>query len=151
MNDPQDADEGLTRAARLLRQHTDTGWTVLRPGLLDQARRVFRSSGPVRGRHELGDYFVREDVLTDQVRQAVDEIPDAAAAAIECVTDDQDELTALTVQISASYGAHLPTLAARVHATTHATVVDLLGDLAPGIDAVHTHVHIDDVVDDRSG
>lgn len=149
MNDPQDTGDALARATDLLRGHTDTGWTRLQPGLLERALGAFRTSEPVRGRHDHGDYFVRTDVLTDQIRRAVDAIPGAAAASITCTTGARDELTGVTMQISAGYGHQLSTLAAQAHAAAHATIVELLGDLAPGVEAVRTHVHIDDVVDER--
>lgn len=151
MNDPQDGGDALARATRLLRGHTDSGWTTLQPGLLQRALGAFRASEPVRGRHDLGDYFVRTDVLTERIRDAVDAVPGAAAISITCTTNDRDELTGVEMTIAATYGSQLSALAADTHVAAHATIVDLLGDLAPATEAVHTHVHIDDVVDDRSG
>ncbi|MFC4071783.1 hypothetical protein [Actinoplanes subglobosus] len=148
MSIPDDAD-ALTRATRLLREHTDAGWTVLSPSILDRMMRVFRPSDPVRGRHAHGDYFVRCDVLTEQIRQAVDAVTGARAADITCVTGDREQLVEVTVEIAASYGTHLPTLAATVHDVTHRAVIDILGDLAPAATAVHSHVHVYDIRDDR--
>ncbi len=146
MSNPDDVD-ALTRATRLLRDHTDEGWTVLSPGILDRMMRVFRPSDPIRGRHRHGDYFVRCDVVTEQIRRAVDALPGAAAADITCVTGDWERLVEVTVEIAADYGSHLPTLATAVHDATHAVVTGILGDLAPGADAVHSHVHVYDIND----
>jgi hypothetical protein len=141
-------DDALSRATRLLRQHTDAGWTEVRGDILDRALRAFRPSEPVRGRHDLGDFFVAADVVVTRLRQAVDEVPLAAAARITCSTDEQQELDGVTIEILAAYGARLIALADEVHATAAQTLTEILGDLAPSAGAIHTHVHIADITDD---
>ena len=138
----------LGQATRLLRQHTDAGWTAISGDILDRAMRAFRPSEPVRGRHRHGDFFVASDVLVTRLRQAVDTIPYGAATRITCVTDDHQQLIDVTIQITAAYGTHLITLAAEFHETAARTLASELGDLAPDTNAIHTHVHIADITDD---
>lgn len=144
MNEKSD-DDMLTEAARMMRRHTDAGWTAMRPGLLDRARRAFRPSAAVRGRHEFGDFFVRADLLVSQLRVAVDAVDGARTADVICATGDDNVLTEVTVQIAADFGSYLPGLAIAVHAAAYATVTGLLGELAPPASAVRTHVHIGDI------
>lgn len=148
MTDHPGNDDALARATQLLRQHTDAGWTAIRGDILDRALRAFRPSDPVRGRHDLGDFFVAADVVVSRLRQAVDTVPLAAASRITCTTDERDELDTVTIQILAAYGARLLSLAEEVHATAARTLAELLGDLAPAAGAIHTHVHIADITDD---
>ncbi len=148
MSDYQDTYDPVARAAQLLRQHTDAGWTVMSANVLARALRAFRPSDPVRGRHNHGDFFVASDVVVARVREAVDAIPQAAATKITCSTNQNHELDGVTIQVIAAYGAHLLTLAEQVYAVTVATLADLLGDLAPNRTAIHTHVHVGDISDD---
>jgi hypothetical protein len=140
--------DALARATRLLRQHTDAGWTAVSADILDRALRAFRPSAPVRGRHDRGDFFVAGDVLVGRIREAVDALPHTAAVRITCGTDERRQLGTVTVQIIAAYGSHLVTLANHVHAATARTLADVLGELAPPREDIHTHVHIGDVTDD---
>jgi hypothetical protein len=144
----QDGNDPVARAAQLLRQHTDTGWTAISANILARAVRAFRPSDPVRGSHEHGDFFVASDVVVARVREATDAVPQATATKITCSTDQRHELDGVTVQIVAAYGAHLLTLAEHVHTVTVTTLTDLLGDLAPTGTAIHTHVHVGDVSND---
>jgi hypothetical protein len=141
-------DDILGQATRLLRQHTDAGWTAISADILTRAVRAFRPSEPVRGRHQLGDFFVASDVIVDRLRQAVDAVPNAAAARITCTTGDRQQLVEVTIQIVAAYGAHLLTLAGHVHDAAARRLAEELGEFAPMSDAIHTHVHIGDVTDD---
>lgn len=141
-------DDALVQATQLLRQHTDAGWTAISADILHRVLRAFRPSDPVRGRHDLGDFFVASDVVVGRLRQAVDAVPDAAATRITCRTNDHQELDAVTVQIVAAYGTHLLTLAGHVHTTAARTLTAVLGDLAPSDADIHTHVHIGDITDD---
>jgi hypothetical protein len=141
-------DDLLGQATRLLRQHTDAGWTAISGDVLQRALRAFRPSEPVRGRHRYGDFFVASDVLVTRLREALDPIPYGAATRITCTTGDEQELTGVTIQIIAAYGTNLLTLAAQFHDIAVATLANELGDLAPDGSAVHTHVHIADVTDD---
>jgi hypothetical protein len=141
-------DDALLQATQLLRQHTDAGWTAISADILHRALRAFRPSDPVRGRHELGDFFVASDVVVALLHQAVDAVPHAAAARITCSTNGHQELDAVTIQIIAAFGTHLLTLAEHIHNTTARTLTDILGDLAPSATAIHTHVHIGDITDD---
>jgi hypothetical protein len=134
----------LAEAARMLRRHTDAGWTAMAPGVLDRVRRAFRPSALMRGSHELGDFHVRADVLVAQVRAAVATVAGARADDVVCDLDD-DILRGVTVEIAARFGVYLPELAAQVHDVAYGAVVDLLGDMAPPAEAVHTHVHISDI------
>ncbi|WP_157437614.1 hypothetical protein [Actinoplanes subtropicus] len=144
----QSGDDVLLQATQLLRQHTDAGWTAISADILHRALRAFRPSDPVRGRHDLGDFFVASDVVVALLRQAVDAFAHAAAARITCSTNEHQELDAVTIQIIAAYGTHLLTLAEQVHTATTRTLTDILGDLAPSAAAIHTHVHIGDITDD---
>ena len=141
-------DDILGPATQLLRQHTDAGWTAISADILTRALRAFRPSEPVRGRHELGDFFVASDVVIARLRQAVDAVPHAAAARITYSTNDHHELNAVTIQIVAAYGAHLLTLAGHIHTTAARTLTTILGDLAPSDADILTHVHIGDITDD---
>ena len=143
-----DINDPVARAAQLLREHTDAGWTVMSASVLSRALRAFRPSDPVRGRHDRGDFYVASDVVVARVREAVDAVPQAAATKITCSTDQQHALDRVTIQIIAAYGVHLVTLAEQVHAAVVASLTDLLGDLAPAGGAIHTHVHVGDVSDD---
>lgn len=142
------SDDALTQATELLRQHTDAGWTAITADMLNNARRAFRPSHPVRGRHELGDFYVASDVVTARLRHAVDTVPHAAAARITCNTDDHLHLVTVTIEMIAAYGAHLLTLAGHVHTAAARALTDVLGDLAPSDAAINTHVHIGDITDD---
>lgn len=143
-----DGGDALLQATRLLRQHTDAGWTAISADILHHALRAFRPSDPVRGRHDLGDFFVARDVIVARLHQAVDAIPHAAATRITCSTNDHQQLDAVTIQIIAAYGTHLLTLAEHIHTTAARTLTDILGDLAPSATAIRTHVHIGDITDD---
>jgi hypothetical protein len=141
-------DDVLAQATQLLRQHTDAGWTAISADILHRALRAFRPSAPVRGRHELGDFFIASDVVVARLRQAIDAVPNAAASRITCTTGQHQQLTTVTIQIVAAYGTHLITLAQHVHAAATRSLANELGELAPAHDAIHTHVHIGDVTDD---
>jgi hypothetical protein len=140
--------DALAQATQLLRQHTDAGWTAISASILHRAFRAFRPSDPVRGRHELGDFFVTSDIVVAQLREAVDAVPHAAATRITCGTTDHHELDAVTIEMVAAYGTHLLTLAGHVHAAAARRLTTILGDLAPSNAAIHIHVHIGDVTDD---
>jgi hypothetical protein len=141
-------DDLLGQATHLLRQHTDAGWTAISGDILSRALRAFRPSEPVRGRHQLGDFFVAADVVAARLREAVDAVPGTAATRITCTTGDQQHLVEVTIQIIAAYGTRLLSLADDVHAAAARCLADELGALAPADDAIHTHVHIGDVTDD---
>ncbi|MFI5937911.1 hypothetical protein [Actinoplanes sp. NPDC051494] len=141
-------DDILDQATSLLRQHTDAGWTAISGDILRRSLRAFRPSEPVRGRHDLGDFFVAADVLVARLRETVDAVPDAAAARITCTTGEDRRLAEVTIQIIAAYGTHLLSLAELVHAAAARRLTDELGTLAPADDAIHTHVHVGDVTDD---
>lgn len=144
MSDNRNHSDPVARAAHLLRRHTDRGWTVMSANILARALRAFRPSAPVRGRHDGGVFFVASDVLVSRLRETVDAGSPAAATRITCRTDPDHELAGVTVQVTAAYGAHLPTLGAHVHAVTVATLTELLGD-GPDGGTIRTHVHIGDV------
>jgi hypothetical protein len=141
-------DDALVQATQLLRQHTDAGWTAISADILHRALRAFRPSSPVRGHHELNDYFVASDVVIARLRQAIDAVPHAAATRITCSTNDHHELDAVTIQIIAAYGTHLLTLAGHVHTAAAHTLTNVLGELAPSNADIHTHIHIGDITDD---
>lgn len=148
MTNDHNGDDALIQATELLRQHTDAGWTAISADILHRALRAFRPSDPMRGRHELGDFFVAGGVVVARLCRAVDAVPDATAVRITCSTDDHQQLDAVTIQIIATYGAHLLTLAGQVHTAAAHTLAAVLGDLAPSHADIHTHVHIGDVTDD---
>ena len=141
-------DNILDQATLLLRQHTDAGWTAISADILHRSLRAFRPSEPVRGRHELGDFYVAVDVIVARLREAVDAVPNAAAARITCTTGNDHRLAEVTIRIIAAYGAHLVSLAELVHAAAARCLTDELGALAPADDAIHSHVHIGDITDD---
>ena len=141
-------EDTLAQAAQLLRQHTDAGWTAISADILNRALRAFRPSEPVRGRHDLGEFFVAGDVVVARLRQAVDAIPHTTAARITCTTDDNQRLATVTIQIIVAYGKNLLALADQVHQSAARTLTEELGELAPAAEAIHTHVHIGDVTDD---
>jgi len=140
--------DALARATQMLRLHTDTGWTAVSADILHRALRAFRPSAPVRGRHELGDFFVASDVVIADLRRAVDAVPDAAAVRITCGTDADHRLDGVTIQIAAAYGTHLLTLAEQVHRAATRALAAVLGELRPPHDAIRAHVHIGDITDD---
>ncbi|PRY15366.1 hypothetical protein [Kineococcus rhizosphaerae] len=140
--------ERASRAAQLLRLHTDAGWVAMRENVLARALRTFRPSAPVRGRHELGDFFVSSAVVVDQLRRAVEAVPFAAPDTITCVTGDGEELREVTIEIVAGYGRPLLRLAGQVHTAAHACLRQLLGALAPAGERVHSHVHIGHITAD---
>lgn len=141
-------DDVLTQATQLLRQHTDTGWTAISATILNRAFAALRPSEPVRGRHDLGDFFVASTVIVSELHDAIDTVPHAAATWIACTTDGEHHLTDVTIQIIVAYGSHLLTVANQTHQVAVDTLQNILGDLAPTGTAVHTHVHIGDVTDD---
>lgn len=131
----------LAQATESLRLHTPSGWQVFRANLLETVRRAYRPSAPIRGRHERGDFVVSCDVLTADVREVVDRLPEADVTAVRCVTDAEDHLELLTVETGVRYGAHVPTTAEAVRTAVVAAVRDLLGE----VDEVRVHVHVGDV------
>jgi len=141
-------DDRLSRATALLRQHTDAGWKAIEDNVVARALTLFRPSTPVRGRHDIGDFFLAADVIVARLRRRIDEIPAAAAQKIACTTDDRDELELVTIQLIAAYRAPLLEVAGHVHAAAMDVLGDLLGALAPATDRVRTHVHIGDVSND---
>ncbi|PRY13038.1 hypothetical protein [Kineococcus rhizosphaerae] len=140
----------LAEATAALRRYTPAGWQDVRTDLLALARRAHRPSAPVRGRHDLGDFLLATDVLVGALRAAVDPVPDVTVAAVHCVTGDGERLTGVTVEVAALFGTHLPTAADTVHDTVDRALGDLLGVLRPPSDAVDVHVHVADVVTDRT-
>lgn len=141
------SDDVLAQATHLLRQHTDEGWTAISATILDRALAAFRPSEPIRGRHQLGDFFVAGTVVVAELRRVVDAVAHAAATRITCATDNQ-HLSGVTIEIIAAYGTHLVTLADQIHDAATTTLAAILGDNAPDAGAVHTHVHIGDITDD---
>jgi hypothetical protein len=141
-------DDTLAQATQLLRQHTDAGWTAISADILHRALNAFRPSAPVRGHHELDDFFVASDVVVARLRQAVDTVPHAAAVRITCSTDDDLHLDVVTIEMIAAYGTHLLTLAGHVRTAAARTLTAVLGDLAPSNAVINTHVHIGDITDD---
>ncbi|WP_380172646.1 hypothetical protein ACFEMC_00760 [Kineococcus sp. DHX-1] len=138
---PASGDQLLAQAAEALRLHTPSGWQVFRVNLLETVRRAYRPSAPIRGRHERGEFVVSCDVLTADVREAVDRLPQAEVTAVRCVTDEQDHLELLTVETGVRYGAHVPTAAEEVRRAVVGTIRELLGE----VDGVRVHVHVGDV------
>jgi len=141
-------DDRLSRATALLRQHTDAGWKAIEDNVVARALTMFRPSAPVRGRHDIGDFFLAADVIVSRLRRRIDQVPAAAAQKIACTTGDRDELNLVTIQLIAAYGAPLLDVAGHVHAAAMDVLDDLLGALAPAADKVRTHVHIGDVSND---
>jgi len=138
----------VSRATALLRQHTDAGWKAVEDTVINRTLALFRPSAPIRGRHDLGDFFLAADVVVTHLRRRIDAVPRAAAQDIACVTGDRDELEQVTIQLIAAYGAPLLDVAGQVHATAVAVLEELLGALAPAAERVRTHVHVGDVSDD---
>lgn len=138
----------LTQAAALLRQHTDSGWKAIEDSVINRTLALFRPSAPVRGRHDLGDFFLAADVIVAHLRRRIDIVPHAAADKIACTTNENDELEQVTIQLIAAYGAPLLEVAGQVHTAAVAVLNELLGVLAPAADRVRTHVHIGDVSTD---
>lgn len=138
----------VAEATLLLRQHTDAGWTAIESTVIERALAAFRPSAPVRGRHDLGDFFLASDVVVARLREAVDGARGGAAQRITCTTGEDDRLETVTVQLVAAYGPPLLELSERVHAVALATLQALLGELAPPAEGVLVHVHIGDVSDD---
>jgi hypothetical protein len=129
----------------MLRVHTDAGWTAVSADILHRAVRAFRPSDPVRGRHELGDFFVASEVVVSSLRRAIDAVPATMATRITCGTDRDHRLEAVTIQIAAAYGTHLLTLASEVHVAASRALAAVLGELSPAHAAIRAHVHIGDV------
>jgi len=141
-------DERISRATTLLRQHTDAGWKAIEASVVTRALTLFRPSAPVRGRHDLADFFVAADVVVMRLRRRIDEVPDVAAEQIACTTGDGDELERVTIQLVVAFGTPLLAAAGHVHAVAMEVLDDLLGTLAPAAERVRTHVHIGDVTQD---
>ncbi|NAZ75287.1 hypothetical protein GTQ99_07595 [Kineococcus sp. T13] len=139
-------EDALDLAAAALRAHTEDGWVLARPGLLERVRRAFRPSAPVLGTHELGDFRVAADVVVDGLRTAVDALPDAAADRISCSTGGDDRLESVLVEVAVAFGTPLPALAGRVRRVVVARLRELLGEAAPAEEAVQVDVHVGDVV-----
>lgn len=138
-------DEALALATAALRAHTETGWVVVRAAVLDRVRRAFRPADPVVGAHDLGEFVLSGDVLVAQLRPAVDAVPDAAALAISCATDDAHHLETVVVDVSAGYGAHLPSLGRDVRRAVLQRLREVLGGAAPSAEQVLVDVHVADV------
>jgi len=139
------AEDDLARATGLLRAHTDSGWAGLREALLERAAAAFRPSAPVRGRHDLGDFFVAADVVVAQLRPAVDAVPGATAVRILCTTGDADVLEQVVVELSVRFGEPLLEVASAVRAAVVTELAVLLGALSPGVAGVRADVHVTDV------
>lgn len=140
-------EERVARATALLRQHTDAGWKAVEDTVINRTLALFRPSAPIRGRHELGDFFLAADVVVTHLRRRIDAVPRAAAQNIACITADRDELDQVTIQLIAAYGTPLLEVAGQVHSVALDVLQDLLGALAPAAERVRTHVHIGDVSD----
>lgn len=138
----------LAEATDALRVHTPSGWRAVRADLLELARNAHRSSVPVRGEHELGEFLLAGDVVSAGLRAAVDGVPDATATSVSLRTDTEHRVEKVTVEVAALFGAHLPTTAAQVRRAVTAQLADLLGDLSPGEGGVDVHVHVGDVLVD---
>lgn len=138
----------LAEATEALRVHTPSGWHSVRSDLLAVARRAHRPSAPVRGAHDLGEYFLAGDVLAARLRAGVDSVPDAAATAVNLRVTVDDLLQGVTVEVAALFGSHLPTVAEEVRSVVGSEVDDLLGRLSPGPAGIEVHVHVGDVVQD---
>ncbi|MFD0484266.1 hypothetical protein ACFQ46_16835 [Kineococcus sp. GCM10028916] len=138
----------LARATLLLRQHTDSGWKAIEDTVLARAQTLFRPSAPVRARHAFGDFFIAADVVVAELRQTIDATPQVAAQAITCLVGDDDVLDSVTIRLVVAYGAPLLEVAGRVHRVVLRRLDDLLGELAPWAEDVHTHVHVGDVSND---
>ena len=139
------AEDDLARATGLLRAHTDSGWAGLREALLERAAAAFRPSAPVRGRHDLGDFFVAADVVVAQLRPAVDAVPGATAVRILCTTGDADVLEQVVVELSVRFGEPMLEVASAVRAAVVTELAVLLGALSPGVAGVRADVHVTDV------
>lgn len=146
--EPPDVSGDLLRATELLRQHTDSGWKVMRTNVLERALSAFRPSAPVRGRHELGEYVVAADVVVDRLREALTVLPGVVPDRIVCTTDATDALEAVTVEVVAGYGHDLLHLADGVRELVAGSLAVMLGSLAPGVERITAHVHVSDVSDD---
>jgi len=139
----------LTRATALLRQHTDAGWKTIEDDVVARTLSLFRPSAPVRGHHDLGEFFVAADLVVTRLRRSIDEVPNAAAEQIACATSaDDDHLEQVTIQLVVAFGAPLLEVAGQVHAVAVDVLRDLLGAFAPVAERVRTHVHVGDVTDD---
>jgi hypothetical protein len=137
-----------SRATALLRQHTDAGWKTMEDSVVNRALTLYRPSSPVRGRHDLGEFFLAADLVVTCLRRRIDEVPEAAAEQITCTTGEGDALEQVTIQLTAAFGAALLQVAGQVHTVAVDVLVDLLGALAPTAERVRTHVHVGDVTDD---
>lgn len=144
-DEPRDGEQTLALAAAALRAHTETGWVVVRAGILDRVRRAFRPAAPVIGRHEFGEYVLSGDVLVAQLRPALDALPSVSALAISCATDDENRLETVVVDVTAGYGVNLPTLGRDVRRAVSHRLRDVLGSAAPEVDQVLVDVHVADV------
>jgi len=147
---PSSVEDRVARATALLRQHTDAGWKAVEDTVISRTLALFRPSAPIRGRHDLGDFFLAADVVVTHLRRHIDAVPRAAAQEIACTTGDRDELEQVTIQLIAAYGAPLLDVAGHVHAVALDVLRDLLGVLAPAAEHVRTHVHIGDGSNDPS-
>jgi len=138
----------LDRAARSLREHTDSGWVALRDDVVTAAVRAFRPSAPVRGRLPDGELRVASTALVAQVRSAVSHVTGAGALRITCTTTADDALDRVTIQLAALYGTPLVPLAARVRAAAAHAVAETLGFTTPPAEHVVVHVSVQDVTAD---
>jgi len=133
------------RAVEQLRARADPAWPQMRGRALRTARRAFRPSTPVRGRHALGTFALASDVLVAALRTAVESVPGIRVRALRCRTGPDDVLLAVDLSVSAAMGTALPTAAAAVRAAVRAALPAVLGPPGPDDPAVRIDVGVDDV------
>ncbi|UFU06678.1 hypothetical protein [Ruania halotolerans] len=134
----------LARAAGELRQLTDDGWVRAERGVLDRVTRALRNAPSVRGVHAGGEFLLSATVLSAQVAERVDTVPDARAFSVHITTDDDDRLDGLTITLSVAYGAPIGPVSEQARLAAAAAATDALGDEVSG-DRVTVDVIVEDV------
>ena len=104
--------------------------------------------GRTAGRVGAVDYVVAAGVLVAGLREAVSGVPHAAPLSIVCTTDDADRLAKVTIEVLAAFDTPLLTLATSVRVAAAARLAEILGDLAPPVQAVAIDIAFTDVTDD---
>ncbi|UFU03145.1 hypothetical protein LQF12_00590 [Ruania suaedae] len=136
--------ELLARAAGELRQLTDDGWVRAEASVLDRVSRALRTVRPVRGRHRSGVFFLSSIVLSARVGARVDVIAGVRASSVRILTDDADNLDAVTLTVGVAYGRAIAEVSASARRAAASAASEALG-VRVSTDQIAVDVVVDDV------
>ncbi|PZT99523.1 MAG: hypothetical protein DI630_16635 [Gordonia sp. (in: high G+C Gram-positive bacteria)] len=142
-----DIDPLVHRAAAILRSSPEPGWDAIRAQVIAAVRATPRHAWPLQtstppGPPSEGSVYISDHVLRSTVARELRRTYLCQPTAID-IEFNATELRALTITITASYGAHLHTLAERIRATT--------AQIITGLYAHHgtsARAHIDIIITD---